>query len=256
MPSAFLNQALIDSFPVKEFASRQPFPWANVGEFLLPEAFATLLADFPPLSLFAWHEGMERHDGQRPQDRWYLAYDESPYPDYEGGVAKKADLPESWQGFIDELETNRPYQRLMAKCLGQGRFTMRYAWHVGVNSSEVSPHVDDPRKAATHIFYFNTSDDWDPAWGGSTLVLGGKPIEVRNPDFPDFATSTPVQTLDNHSFLFRNTPDAWHGVAALTSPDDRHRRLFNVVFERAAAPTLAPAKLAETLKRKVASLRS
>jgi hypothetical protein len=37
--------------------------------------------------------------------------------------------------------------------------------------------------------------------------------------------------VDNHSFLFRNTPDAWHGASALTCPPGSYRRLFNVIFE-------------------------
>jgi hypothetical protein len=88
-----------------------------------------------------------------------------------------------------------------------------------------------PEKIGTHILYFNTSSDWKPAWGGQTLVLAGKTTEALNPDFTDFQSYQAAQITDNHSFLFKNTPDAWHGVTALTSPPGNYRRLFNIIFE-------------------------
>jgi hypothetical protein len=90
---------------------------------------------------------------------------------------------------------------------------------------------DSSKKIGTHIFYFNTNSDWNIAWGGSTLVLGGKTVDKMNPDFSDFISITTVQFLDNRSLLFKNTRDAWHGVQPLKPPDGQHRCLFNVIFE-------------------------
>jgi hypothetical protein len=134
-------------------------------------------------------------------------------------------------------------------------FQIRYAWHIGVTHSEVSPHKDAEQKAGTHIFYFNTSDDWDTTWDGSTLVLGNKLKDAMNPDFSDFTTVIPTQFTNNHSFLFKNTSNAWHGVKPLNCPQGKYRRLFNVIFEfpQTNYPLSLPKKF---LKRTLSSLRN
>ena len=104
----------------------------------------------------------------------------------------------------------------------------------------MSPHVDSAKKIGTHIFYFNTSEDWRPEWGGATLVLGGKRTPAMNPDFDDFTDVEAAQIIDNRSFLFRNSAQSWHGVRALTSPAGSYRQLFNVIFEFPAEPQPRP----------------
>jgi hypothetical protein len=46
------------------------------------------------------------------------------------------------------------------------------------------------------------------------------------------------RTQSDHSFLFKNTPNAWHGVSALTCPTGSYRRLFNIIFEGPAGRRL------------------
>jgi hypothetical protein len=106
-----------------------------------------------------------------------------------------------------------------------------FSWHLGTDGAEVCPHVDAPRKLGTHIFYFNTADDWEPAWGGSTLVLSDHPADCAAPDFSDFRRVERTETNGNRSFLFKNQPNAWHGVRTLRCPADAQRRLFNVVIQ-------------------------
>ncbi|PJD95254.1 MAG: hypothetical protein CK425_09060 [Parachlamydia sp.] len=228
-----INDSVIQSFPLDAFNKRWPFPWHNFHEFLTPEGFSQLYAEFPSLEFFEYHENLSRGSGQRPHNRYYLAYQKSIYKkdDQMGGIVTSEALTPSWQQFIHELETNKNYQDLMHRILGNQPFEMRYAWHAGMSTNEVSPHCDNISKIATHIFYFNTSEDWNMEWGGALIVLGDKLTPVQNPDFKDFMTSTPIKILDNHSFLFKNTPNAWHGVKALKSPEGKYRRLFNVIFE-------------------------
>ncbi|MGF1588781.1 MAG: 2OG-Fe(II) oxygenase [Pleurocapsa sp.] len=232
--NSFINYELLKSFEAKSFIYNQPFPWYNFKQFLTLEGFQQLLQDFPSLELFEKHQGLERVYGQRPHDRYYLAYQTSIYRQVEHqdrGIINDQDLPTSWQMFVHELETSRIYQNFIKSLFEVADFQIRYAWHIGVTNSEVSPHTDAEQKIGTHIFYFNTSDDWETTWSGSTLVLGNKLKDVMNPDFSDFTTAIPTQFTDNHSFLFKNTPDAWHGVKPLSCPKDKYRRLFNVIFE-------------------------
>lgn len=234
MNQEFINYDLLKSFVVDSFTSKIPFPWYDFHQFLTPEGFQRLYQDFPCLELFEKHNEIPRNYGQRSHNRYYLAYKESIYNtsnESGKGTVQLHDLPKSWQAFIEELETSKSYKNFIQSLLEISDFKPRYAWHIGISGSEVSPHLDSKEKVGTHIFYFNTSLDWDSTWGGSTLVLGGKLTHAMNPDFSDFNTVTPVQIVDNHSFLFKNTPDAWHGVEALACTSGRYRRLFNVIFE-------------------------
>jgi hypothetical protein len=228
---SFIDHTVLASFPVQSFESTAPFPWWSFEGFLTPAGFEALYEQFPSLSLFERHRGAKRAHGQRPHDRYYLAYESSIYHEGAQGVARRTDLPAAWQAFMAELEGDDHYRSVISAALGLSDYEARYAWHVGTTGSEVSPHLDAPEKSGTHILYFNRAGDWEPSWGGRTVVLAGRATTAMNPDFDQFATSTAVDILDNRSFLFKNTPDAWHGVQALTCPSDARRRLFNVIFE-------------------------
>ena len=254
MNNSFIDYKYLQSFNQKEFVENQPFSWYNFGNFLIPEAFQQLLQNFPTLELFERHEGLERVYGQRPHDRYYLAYETSIYHQLEHknkGIISYKNLPLSWQMFVKELETSKIYHNFIKSLFEVSDFKIRYAWHMGVTNSEVSPHKDAEQKIGTHIFYFNTSDDWETAWGGSTLVLGNKLKNVMNPDFKDFTRAIPTQFTNNHSFLFKNAPNAWHGVKPLTCPEGKYRRLFNVIFE--FPQTNSPLSLSKKLLQKALS---
>jgi hypothetical protein len=254
MTDTFLNDDVLRSFSVDDFLRRRPFPWWSLDDVLRPEAFDRLCADFPPLELFEWHEGRDRNYGQRPHDRYYLAYKSERYPSYAG--LPKAAFPTAWQEFLTELETSPAYERFIAACLGRSDLMVRYTFHLGVHGSEVSPHVDKGRKVGTHIYYFNTASDWDPAWGGETVVLEGRRTDRFDPDFDDFAAGTAVENVGNRSFLFKNDDEAWHGVRPLTCPEGSYRRLFNVIFERPDAPVRRKASALQRMRRKARAVVS
>jgi 2OG-Fe(II) oxygenase superfamily len=239
--NSFINSALLQDFTLEKFKSNEPFPWFDFHSFLTPESFSELYLDFPSFELFEKHMGIDRN-GQRPHNRYYLAYESTIYDELHReageGIAKKQDLPVSWQKLIDELETSVIYKNFIKSTFDIQDYRVRYAWHLGFNGSEVSPHRDSPSKIGTHIFYFNTSQDWKQSWGGEVLVLGDKLLAAENPEFEDFSKAIPVQITDNHSFLFKNNPDAWHGVKPLTCPEGKYRRLFNVIFEFLPSPNL------------------
>jgi len=230
MTHEFLDVDVLESFPMDEFLAQRPFPWWSIEAALRPEKFAELHAAYPSLDLFDWHESRDRAYGQRPHNRYYTAYRNPLYSPYEGHV--KEDFPEVWQRFLTELETSDDYQRFLVRVAGHPDLNLRYTFHVAKTGSEVSPHLDKPRKVSTHIFYFNTVDDWDPAWGGATIVLDGKRSDNPAPDYSDFTDARRVDNLGNRSFIFRNTEDAWHGVPPMVCPEGHYRRLFNVVAER------------------------
>lgn len=233
------NQQLMRDFDKASFTQRQPFPWYNFQSLLTAKTFQKLYAEFPTLDFFETHKGMARKHGQRPHDRYYLAYEETIYKDLERdnshehkkGIIRHEQLSPSWQAFMSALQSDSGYQQFISELLGVTRFTTRYAWHVATAGHSVSPHVDARNKIGTHIFYFNTADDWKAEWGGSTLVLSAKDHDGMNPEISDFGKVEAVTVMNNRSFLFKNQPEAWHAVDQLNCPPDTYRRIFNVIFE-------------------------
>jgi hypothetical protein len=243
--STYLDTALLQRFTGEAFAARRPFPWTDFERLLTPGGFAALYAAFPALDVFERHDGLTRADGQRPHNRYYLAYGDSIYHrtgkghyglESRSGTISHEALPAAWQEFIEELQGDA-YGAFVRRALGVDAPRLCFAWHVGTTGSEVSPHRDARDKVGTHIFYFNTADDWRPEWGGSMLALGGKKAPRMNPDFDDFESETAIDIRDNRSFLFGNAESAWHGVRPLTCPPGAQRRLFNVIVESAAPAT-------------------
>lgn len=228
------NQQMIKEFDAAAFTQRQPFPWYNFQSLLTEDTFAQLYDEFPSLTLFEKHEGLSRKHGQRSHDRYYLAYEETIYKDLardQKGIVRHAQLSPAWQAFMDGLQTDPGYRNFISQLLGVESFTARYAWHVATAGRSVSPHLDSQSKIGTHIFYFNTSQDWKAEWGGSTLVLSDKDYEGLNPEISDFGKVEAVQVIDNRSFLFKNQPEAWHAVDTISCPPETYRRIFNVIFE-------------------------
>jgi hypothetical protein len=228
----FINSELISSFDPRVFRDQQPFPWVSFDKFLTEDGFRSLHRDFPAIRLFEMHKNLYRKYGQRPHNRYYLAYEKSIYHRDDNptqGIVQHSELSQSWQRFLEELN-GVDYKRFLQALLGVSDFQIRYAWHIGVAGSEVSPHRDAKDKIATHIFYFNTEDDWLVEWGGEILVLCGNRTRAMNPEFSDFDREIPMPFLNNSSFLFRNVPTAWHGVRAINPPEGKYRRVFNVIL--------------------------
>lgn len=229
-----INIHALETLSVEKFKKKWPYPWHDFHDFLTPEAFQLLYEEFPPFELFEYHDSIRRGGGQRPHNRYYLAYEKSRYhedwDEVTTGMIRHHQLSENWQKFMEELES-KEYLSFIESALSQRNFRVRYAWHMGTSAGEVSPHYDTLEKLGTHIFYFNVEKEWNPEWGGSILVLGDKLTSKDNPDFSEFTTSTAVSVMDNHSFLFKNSLKSWHGVKMLKCPPGKYRRLFNVIFD-------------------------
>ena len=101
------------------------------------------------------------------------------------------------------------------------------------------------REHGSQIFYFNSEQDWDPAWGGDTLVLddGGRMEFASAPTLEDFKQEIAANSLGNHSLIFERTRHSWHAVREINCPEDKLRRVFIVVTN--------PENLYRTLRDKV-----
>lgn len=220
---AYLNLAALDTLDAAAFRDREPYPWVNPEGLLLEDGYRALLRDLPPVSDFEPVFGKTRKYGQASHDRYALEWHRS------------LALAESWRDFTAELR-GPGYAGFLRRLLGVNAINLRFHWHYTPRDCLVSPHCDAKRKLGSHIFYFNPSEDWDPAWGGETVVLDdrGRFDPDSNPDFDDFESATTAECADNRSLIFLRRGNSWHGVRRLTCPEGRYRRVFIVVFERPA----------------------
>jgi hypothetical protein len=115
--------------------------------------------------------------------------------------------------------------------LGARKPEFRFHWHYTPSGSDVSPHCDARREHGSHLFYFNSEEDWDPAWGGATLALddGGRLDYNSAPPLEAFDNIIEFNSIGNYSALMKRTDHAWHAVRPIQCPEDRMRRIFIVV---------------------------
>lgn len=213
-----LSQPDLDAIATSAFREAQPFPWLNPPNLLTPEGFEQLRTHLPPLEIMDKSFGRKRAHGQVPHDRYALEY--------------RPDLPVAacWHQLVAELE-GPGYQAWLARLFATRRFRLSYHWHYTPRGASVSPHCDARHKLGSHIFYFHTSADWDPAWGGETVILDdeGRFSRASAPPFEAFTRSWRADAMGNRSLLFQRQGNSWHGVEALQCPEDQLRRVFIVV---------------------------
>jgi hypothetical protein len=218
---AFLNVGTLNAIDAKAFQAIRPFPFLEIEGLLTRDGHQALIRDLPDPRTFSQVFGRRRRYGQRSHDRFVLQY----HP--------LKTIPELWRDFVRELRAE-PYRRFVAGLLGRDDFVLHFHWHYTPRGCSVSPHCDAEWKLGSHIFYLNTLSDWDPAWGGETIALGGKPgLDPRSaPEFEDFPIQIASHPVGNRSLIFRRDEESWHGVRPLQCPLGSLRKVFIVEFRK------------------------
>lgn len=232
----YLNPVVLDAIDPVAFREQQPYPWVNPQYFIRPERYRELLETLPDISQFRAFFGKKRKHGQASHDRFVL--------DFEEGM----ELSAPWSRFIEELRGDR-YRKLVCALLDVSHVRFRFHWHFTPDGGEVSPHCDSKGKIGSQIFYLNTSGDWQPDWGGETVVLddGGKFSPDSAPAFEDFIAEYPADTRDNRSLIFGRRGNSWHGVRKINCPENHYRKVFIVVFEEHRPLRMAAKRLRRLL---------
>jgi hypothetical protein len=214
----YLDFDKLEAIDPVQFRATRPYPWINPQGLLTDEGYERLLNAMPDLSLFEKKFGYERIAGQKPHDRYSLEY------------TLNTPVPVPWKEFIDELRSDR-YRDAIVRLYDAKKINFRFHWHYTPNGCSVSPHTDSVREHGSQLFYFNSEEDWDPAWGEDTLVLddGGRLEFESAPTFGDFKNEIAANCLGNRSLIFQRTPHSWHAVREIHCPEDRMRRVFIVV---------------------------
>ena len=216
-----LDERQLAALDAPAFQQARPYPWINSQGLIREQAYPLLAEQLPELEQFTASFGARRAHGQRPHDRYVLEYASGPR------------LGEAWQQFMAELQ-GPAYRRFLCRMLGTRAFFLTFHWHYAPPGCSVSPHCDAPRKLGSHIFYFNTEADWQPDWGGETLVLddGGRLSPKSAPGFDEFDRTIASESLGNRSLLFMRRGNSWHGVRPVRCPPGRLRKVFIVVINR------------------------
>lgn len=216
----YIDESVMNGLDAAAFQAQQPYPWANPERFLTAGAFAELAQTLPAPELFDKRFGERRKHGQAPHDRLALEY--------------QADLPlaPAWHEFVGEL-SGAAYRGFLERMFGRRSLRLVLHWHYTPNGCSVSPHCDARRKLGSHIFYFNTEENWQADWGGETLILddNGRFLADSAPKFEDFDRVMPAKAMGNSSLLFMRRERSWHGVKEIRCPPDALRKVFIVVIE-------------------------
>ena len=218
----FLDTGVLNAIDTKAFQAIKPFPFLEVQGLLTRDGHQALIRDLPDPRSFSRVFGRRRRHGQKSHDRFVLQYQ------------RLKPIPELWRDFIRELR-GEPYRRFVTRILGHDAFVLHFHWHYTPRGCSVSPHCDREWKLGSHIFYLNTPSDWEPAWGGETIALGGKPgLDPRSaPEFDDFPIQVAAHSIGNRSLIFRREDESWHGVRPLQCPVGALRKVFIVEFRKA-----------------------
>lgn len=216
--TGYLDFEKLEAIDAVAFRATRPYPWINPQGLLTDEGFDRLLNNMPDISLFEKKFGYGRIAGQMPHDRYSLEY------------TSHTPVAAPWKEFIDELRSDR-YRNAIVRLYDAKKINFRFHWHYTPNGCSVSPHTDSVREHGSQLFYFNSVDDWDPSWGGDTLVLddGGRMEFESAPSLEDFDNEIAANSLGNHSLIFQRTRHSWHAVREIHCPEGRLRRVFIIV---------------------------
>jgi hypothetical protein len=221
----YLNLQVLNTINADDFWSNKPTPSTSLTGALTEDGLRVLRENFPPLQIFKKTVGQVRAYNQRPHDRYELHAETNP------------NLPNEWKEFLKELE-GPEYREFIKRVYRTNNFVLRFQWHAGFAGSSVSPHTDGERKVGSHLFYFNSANDWKEEWGGAIELLDdeGKFSYKSNPEFEDFPKAFKYSIIGNQSLLFARTDHSWHGVRELKCPEGAYRRLFVVVIDKQDKP--------------------
>jgi hypothetical protein len=216
----YLNRSVLGMISSESFQAQRPYPWINIHGTLTQEGFQSLRETLPDILLFQKKVGVKRAHGQGYHDRAILHY----HPDL--------NLAPPWREFIAELQGDfyLAFARRMLGLQPGARVIPTMEWYHAWQGCGVSPHCDARRKRGTHIFYFNTEQDWQDDWGGNILILDdeGRFPAHSGPDFDELKVGASLDARGNQSLLFQRTEHSWHGVRPLSCPQGALRKLFIV----------------------------
>ncbi len=214
----YLNLDALDALSVATFRQQRPYPWVDIHNTLNADSYERLRADLPDTSAFKRIVFKKSARGGVGHDRLSLHYQQG------------MPIGTAWEEFLAELRgpAYTTFMRRMCGIPSRQPMLFTFEWYYAWQGCAVAPHCDARRKLCTHIFYFNTESDWNPAWGGRILILDdeGRLHRRSHPRFEDLKVAATLEAQGNGSLLFQRTPHSWHGVHPLRSSPGNLRKIF------------------------------
>jgi hypothetical protein len=217
-----LNFEILDKITEKEFVNNKAFPYIYIKNTLHEDSYEDLIKTMPNIDNFEKAINITRNYGQQSHDRW----------GYGGWTDRNLKISDPWKKLIKELKSSK-YKKFLSRLFRTDNLAIRFMWHYATKGQSISPHYDSPRKLGSHIFYFN-DDDWNPAWGGQTVLCFDKKNKILKesaPSLEDFDEKFSAENSKNCSLIFRNSEKSWHSVSSLNCPEGKFRKVFIVVIE-------------------------
>jgi hypothetical protein len=203
------------------YQTADPFPHVVLDGLFDPALLKQILVEFDGMDRGKWHSS------DKEFERKWATEDIQHF-----GPTTRTFINQLNGGlFLNFLERLTGIQGLISDphLRGGGLHEIRREGALGVHADfNLYPRLNLWRRLNL-LLYLN--DEWDPAWGGATLILDdrGRLSPASNPSFDDFEAETPSISIGNYSLLFRRTDHAWHGVRELRCPAGRLRKLFSVI---------------------------
>lgn len=216
-----LDYSILKHFDIEQFQNKKPFPYSQFSGLLKIEKYEQLRDELPRTQLFEEQKGNYRRYGQTSHDRLSL--------DFNSNLA----ISDNWKMLVEELETGQ-YREFVSDLIGTNKFHFKYHWHYTPAAASVSPHCDAEWKLGSHIFYFNSEDDWDQNWGGQTVILDDEEKKSFRtaPNFNEFKRQIEIPCIGSQSLLFKRTDHSWHGVRKIQCPPGKLRKVFIIEFRQ------------------------
>ncbi len=223
----YINFDVLNAIDAKKYQGNKPFPFIDFPNALFEDAYIQLVQTAPDISLFEKMYGIERSNGQKFHDKFYLEYTDT------------TPLSSHWKAFIAELHSDA-YLRFIENMFNmrRGSYELMISWHYMKQGTCITPHCDTRKKIGSQLFYLNTTDTWKEEWGGQTLALDdeGKRDPYTGPALSEFDKVFTTKSVDNNSFIFTRTEHSWHAVDVIQCPPEEIRKMFSIVANR--KPTL------------------
>ena len=251
----FINESVMNGLERHgAFRQQQPYPWLNPKGFLHGRWLIARLVDTCCRSRNCSTSDSARSASTarapRPVCRWTSAPD--------------LPLAPAWRDFVDELQSRALSWISSAACSAAGRFACCSALALHAERLLGVAPLRRRRKLGSHIFYFNTDNDWQPDWGGETLILddNGRFGAGSAPKFEDFDRVMPARGRRQFSACCSMRRErSWHGVKEIRCPPDHLRKVFIVVIEdwglkARRAASLLPRQARTATERNATALHS
>lgn len=193
-----------------------PFDWGFIPSVFINSAIASELSKTFP------DDGFD-HYTRHSTAKQYSTYGRSLIKMGHGVIHEPDSHAPSWKQLGEDL-LSREYSQSVEKATGvslEGTHLEAVYWRLPAGSV-IDPHLDNPLKLISHLFYFNES--WNSEDGGCLRLLNSWKIEDYAYEFPPIL---------NTSLLLVRSGKSWHGYKPVKG--SQVRKAVQISFCKCAA---------------------